>query len=120
MKTVTKVTEILSGLLLLLFAFNPHVGLIVILLSLIEALAAFFVAWAFPRRPAAFLIALVLAAAVVLPAVVGTILHGIEVTHLDSPVAGFAFLPNALLVIAQVVAAYAVLRHRSAAGRRDV
>jgi hypothetical protein len=115
MKTVTKVTEILSGLLLLLFAFNPHRGLSVVLLSLIEALAAFYVAWAFPRRPAAFVVALILAAVVIIPAVVRTILHGIEVTHIDSPVAGFAFLPNALLVIAQIIAAYAVIRHRSAA-----
>jgi fumarate reductase subunit D len=115
MKTVIKGTEILSGLLLLLFGFfNPHGELSVRIQSSIEALAAFFVAWAFPRRPAAFVVALVLAAVVVIPAVVRTILHGIEVTHIDSPVAGFAFFPNALLVIAQVIAAYAVLRRRGA------
>jgi membrane-bound metal-dependent hydrolase YbcI (DUF457 family) len=116
MKTVTKVAEIISGLLLVLFAFSTrHRELTDILLSLIEAFAAFFVAWAFPSRPAARPVALVLAAAVVSTALLRTIVNGFGVPNIDSPVVGFALLPGALLVLAQLVAAYAVLRHRKPA-----
>jgi hypothetical protein len=115
MTTVTKVAELLSGLVLVLLALStPHWELVPLLRSTIEALAAFFVAWSFPRRPAASVVALVLAALVVAPVVVLTIARGIDVPRLDSPVVGFAFFPVAFLVVAQLVAAYSVLRHRKA------
>jgi hypothetical protein len=116
MKTVTKVAEIFSGVLFVFFALStPHHELPDILGSLIEAFAAFFVAWAFPRRPAASRVALVLAAVVVSTALLRTIFYGFGVPNIDSPAAGFAVLPGALLVVAQLVAAYAVLRHRKPA-----
>jgi hypothetical protein len=94
---------------------TPHWEVGPLLRSTIEALAAFFVAWAFPRRPAASLIALVLAVVVVATALLRTIVNGFGVPHMDSPVVGLALLPGALLVVAQLVAAYAVLRHRKPA-----
>lgn len=115
MKTATKVAELLSGLLLVLFALStPHWELRPVLLSVIEALAAFFVAWSFPKRPSASVVAVALATVIVASAVWQTITNGIDVPHMDSPVVGFAFFPLAFLVAAQLVAAYAVLRHRKA------
>ncbi len=116
MTKLAKVAELLSGLLLLLLALaTPHWEGGPVLRSTIEALAAFFVAWSFPRRPAASLVAFVLAAVVVATALFRTIVDGFGVTHIDSPVVGFAFFPLAFLVVAQLVAAYAVWRHRKAA-----
>jgi len=112
---VTKVAEFLSGLLLLFFAVTtPHWELLPLFLAMIEGFAALFVAGAFPRRPTASVVAFALAAMVVAPVVFRAFANGLEVPQMDSPVVGFAFLPVAVLVVAQLVAAataYSVLRH---------
>jgi hypothetical protein len=117
MTTITKFAEALSGLLLLSSAWRyAHHGVNVTLL-VIEAIAAFAVAWTFPRKMPASIVALGLAVAVVGPILYQVLTSGI-MPGIDSPVVGFAFLPAALLVLVQLIASAGAcwdLTHRNAA-----